>query len=51
MLVNSEMKDNCHFCPADQGEETLNKECVKGLWLKIPTFQEEPEVSHDRVSS
>ena len=31
-LVNSEMKDNCRFCQAEQGGETLNKECVRGLW-------------------
>ena len=32
LLVNSQRKDNCHCGWADQGKETLNKECVRGLW-------------------
>ena len=32
LLVNSERKDNCRCCWAHQGGETLNKQCVRGLW-------------------
>ena len=27
-----ERKDNCFCCWADQGGETMNKSCVRGLW-------------------
>ena len=49
MLVNSEMKDNCCFCRVEQDRETLNKECVRGLWSVNKV--KEPKVPHGRVSS
>ena len=32
LLVNSKMKDSCLCWRADQGGETLNRACVRGLW-------------------
>ena len=54
LLVNSESKEACLCCQVDQGGETLNRECVKGLWLlnKVKSLpSRRNQVPHGRVGS